>query len=131
MESTSSKSLKRDYRFTIIILTFFSLSFNMGVLSFSDVKFRSRKVAVTKGYQNHHKRLYQSCLLDSNDNDGCGNVGDECSGTSGAAFVLSGSICGQNREYTLDNLDDNESGNEIKFCGKLLFMATALIPDSL
>lgn len=118
MKSSASKSSKKDYRFTIIILTILSLSSSTRVSCFRDSHFRSRKIAVTKGYQNHHKRLYQSCLLDNNSYNGCGNLGDDCANIGGAEFVLSGSICGQNREYTLDNLDDNDCGNEIKFCGE-------------
>ena len=111
MRSWELKSFSRRFRFNLFFLTV--LSFSLGITSYKGGSFHSPRFAATVGFQN--KKFYETCLL------GCSSS-DDCSSDGGAAFQLSGSICGQNREYTLDNLDDNECGNEIKFCGEYVLV---------
>ena len=107
----AQKSFKQGFRFRFFLLTVLTISLSIRVSSYRNSNINTRRLPVTQGYQNLYKKYYEWCLLDSNAADSCPIEG------GGASFELSGSICGQSREYTLDNLDGNEKGNEIKFCG--------------
>lgn len=87
------------------------------ILTFSLVNSFRGTCTATKGYQ--CRTSTTACNLNPlNENEN--NANEVPLEYSGSAFKLSGSICGQPRDYALDNLDCNKFSNEIKFCGKLM-----------
>jgi hypothetical protein len=101
--------------FNLFIITILILNLSLPTSSFKGSYFHKERVAVRSTIQRSSAALYDSNKSHDGDN-------------GGASFTLSGTICGNEREYELDNLncDPNRSGNEIQFCGELIIMMTMI-----
>lgn len=111
-----SRRHKKQYNINLYVLSIIGLCFGISVSSWRYNTFYANGASTTRRSSNKPSIMQCSSSSSAETDRTDADYYSERSSDS-AKFSLSGSICGQNREYLLDNLNCRDDC-EIQFCGE-------------